>query len=656
VKRKSYFFIIQLLAFWLFPMGVHAQSFYELGKNSIYLLEKDEWLFYPGKTYQEIKENPALVPEKVIIPGNWVQTGHSAFGYGTYLYKFTHDLKPKDHLSIKVMTIGTSYDFFANGELVGSTGVFSKTKEGYKPDYYPRLFNIEAKTDTVELAFQVANYDYRNGGIWFAPSIGLPEKMLSLQIKELFTDSFLCGSLFVLFCYFIAFYYIKTDDKSSLYFAAMCFFAALRIASTGDILLRQLPFHIPWDLLVKSEYISMVMMLLFGVFYMNSLFPRDVNKKMVKYVSIIQLSMALLFFVLPISIGSYIIPYYLFFCAFLLVYLLNLVVKVVYMKRPLSYLVGGAFALVFVAGINDILYSQAIIRSIYLMPPAIFLFAIVQAITLTRLFSMAFNEVESLSNKLKNINLNQKEIIQERTSLLNMQAQELQRSNQIKDKVFSIIAHDLRAPIKSLSTVLAWVADDDLTFDELKKSLGSISKNVDTLNLTLENLLQWSRSQLNGVKSEPELIDIRRPLQEIMDLYKIQLNEKSIHFKLSATERHAVFIDKHHLNLLLRNLVSNAIKFTKPEGVIEVTAEPSGGGNTKVCIKDDGVGMSEEAIQKVFSPVEHYTTYGTGNEKGTGLGLLLCKEYVDGGRGEIWIESQVGEGTKVCFTLPSHAI
>jgi signal transduction histidine kinase len=338
------------------------------------------------------------------------------------------------------------------------------------------------------------------------------------------------------------------------------------------------------------------------------------------------------------------------------IYLLNVIIKVIYNKRPFALLAGGAYLFVFFAAINDVLYSQGYITSFYLMPTAVFLFATVQALTITRVFSSAFKEVESLSLRLKSINKNQKEIIQERTSLLNMQAQELQKSNKIKDKVFSIISHDLRAPIKSLSTVLAWVADDDLTFDELKKSLGSISKNVDTLNLTLENLLQWSRNQLDGVKNEPELIDIRRPFQDMLDLYKIHLGEKEITFKVNVQERFVVYIDKHNLDLLLRNLISNAIKFTREKGTILITAENYNKNQTLICVKDNGVGMSQEAIKKVFSATDHYTTYGTNNEKGTGLGLLLCKEYVESSDGKIWIESAENSGTSVCFTLPNDLI
>jgi signal transduction histidine kinase len=212
----------------------------------------------------------------------------------------------------------------------------------------------------------------------------------------------------------------------------------------------------------------------------------------------------------------------------------------------------------------------------------------------------------------------------------------------------------LRAPIKSLSTVLNWFSEDDLSYEELKKSLGGISKNVDTLNLTLENLLQWSRSQLNGVKSEPELLDIRNLIQGMADLYKIQLNEKNLSFNNQVIDMKVVYFDKHQLNLIFRNLISNAIKFTNVNGNIEVYASNPTLNKTLICIKDSGLGMNQEAIRKVFSAVDHYTTFGTNNEKGTGLGLLLCKEYITLGNGKIWIESELNVGTSVFFELPNQ--
>jgi signal transduction histidine kinase len=146
---------------------------------------------------------------------------------------------------------------------------------------------------------------------------------------------------------------------------------------------------------------------------------------------------------------------------------------------------------------------------------------------------------------------------------------------------------------------------------------------------------------------------MRRPIQEMFDLYKIQLSEKNLTLKYDNAIRIPVFIDKHHLNLLLRNLLSNAIKFSHEGGDIRIVVKDYQTNQTLIEIIDVGIGMTQEALQKAFSVTEHYSTYGTNNERGTGLGLLLCKEYVENSRGKIWIESKEGEGTKVSFLLPN---
>lgn len=651
-SRLQYIVFFLLISLYSFQ-GFSAVPFIKFSERTYNKLNEHPWQFYFEKTYQEVKENTSLVPVEINIPGNWADEGFPRTGYGTYVFKFTHNQLLDSRLSLKLYTIACSHQLFVNGKLLRETGIFSIDANHAKPDFHPYLISFEVETDTVEIAIQVSNFQYRNGGLWFTPSIGLPQIMEISDNRNSIVEAFLFGSLFLLFSYFLSFYYTKTSDKTSLYFALTCLFAAIRIGSTGEILLRQISIGFPWEVIVKLEYISLVLMLLFGFLYLRCLFPRDFNSSIFKGIQVIQIAACFLFLFLPVFYASFAIPYYLIFCGLLLAYMLNLVVKINLVKRPYAMEVGLATFLVIVAGVNDIFYSQAVIKTFYAMPLGILIYAIIQAMVITRLFSNTFTKVELLSNELLNINKNQQEIIEKRTAELNQNTVALEQSNQIKDKVFSIIAHDLRAPIKSLSTVLAWVAEDDLTYEELKKSLSNISKNVDTLNLTLENLLQWSRSQLNGVKSEPELIDIRRPIQEMMDLFKIQLGEKSLVLKYDNSQRHAVFIDKHHLNLLFRNLLSNAIKFSHAGSAIEIVAKDISNNQTLIEIIDSGIGMNQEALDKVFSSTDHYSTYGTKNERGTGLGLLLCKEYIENGGGKIWIESKEGKGTKISFVLPN---
>jgi len=138
----------------------------------------------------------------------------------------------------------------------------------------------------------------------------------------------------------------------------------------------------------------------------------------------------------------------------------------------------------------------------------------------------------------------------------------------------------------------------------------------------------------------------------MMELYRIQLGEKNISLQNQINERVIVYFDKNQLQLILRNLISNAIKFTYEGGkiILSVSAAEKVG-YIRINVQDTGLGMSKEAIQKVFSPFEHYTTFGTKNEKGTGLGLLLCKEYIEGAGGKIGIESEINNGTKVFFEV-----
>jgi hypothetical protein len=180
------------------------------------------------------------------------------------------------------------------------------------------LVNFLAEKDTIEIAIQVSNFNYRNGGLWYTPVIGLPEPIEIVNKRNFFKEAFLLGSLILLFACFLTLYYIKTSDKTSLYFALMCLFAALRILSTGEILLRQLNVGIPWEAIIKLEYISLVLTLYFGFSYLRCLFILDFNTKIFRFIQIVQILSTAAFLFLPVYYASFIIPFYLLFCVFLL--------------------------------------------------------------------------------------------------------------------------------------------------------------------------------------------------------------------------------------------------------------------------------------------------------------------------------------------------
>jgi signal transduction histidine kinase len=225
-----------------------------------------------------------------------------------------------------------------------------------------------------------------------------------------------------------------------------------------------------------------------------------------------------------------------------------------------------------------------------------------------------------------------------------------------KNKVFSIIAHDLKSPVASLVQNSA-LLDLDLDKAEQNKVIQSFKEmSRGALNL-IENLLYWGRSQGNQVRYQPEVIDVKKLLEKITSLFAEMARQKSIALHCHAENGSEIFADRELLEIILRNLISNAIKFTPAEGSILVKAlEPAPQEELlEIQIEDNGVGMDEETMRKLMESKEMHSSPGTGNEKGTGLGLKLCQELVQVNKGQMKIESEPDKGTRVRLRLPLKA-
>lgn len=252
----------------------------------------------------------------------------------------------------------------------------------------------------------------------------------------------------------------------------------------------------------------------------------------------------------------------------------------------------------------------------------------------------------------KNIKLS-KETIEEQRNVLKSQNDELQDLNATKDKFFSIIAHDLKNPINAFSGIATFINDrfDDLSRDELKEFIADIKNSSKHLYELLENLLTWSRTQRGKFQFHPTMMDISQIINNNIYLNKINAENKNIEIISETGPGTECYADPNMINTVVRNLLSNAIKFTPDSGKIYFKADK----NEKfliVRVIDTGVGISPENIDKLFRIDVHHTTIGTSAEKGTGLGLILCKEFVRKHGGEIWVESEPGKGSEFLFTLP----
>src|SRR5690606_24599712 len=233
--------------------------------------------------------------------------------------------------------------------------------------------------------------------------------------------------------------------------------------------------------------------------------------------------------------------------------------------------------------------------------------------------------------------------------------EQLQRLNATKDKFFSIISHDLRGPLNSLTSFSELLINhmDQLTRSEIQSLARDLDLSVKNLYGLLENLLEWSRSQTGTIQIMPWPFDLSALLEENRSLLSQQALSTSISLLSEAQEGIIVRAHKHSVSTVVRNLISNAIKFTPTGGVIKLDIRTQSG-ETIVSVADTGVGMDQEAIEKIFRIDAKHTTAGTANEKGTGLGLILCKEFVEKNHGRIWVTSEPGKGSVFYFSLPEH--
>lgn len=229
-------------------------------------------------------------------------------------------------------------------------------------------------------------------------------------------------------------------------------------------------------------------------------------------------------------------------------------------------------------------------------------------------------------------------------------SEELERLNQVKDKFFSIISHDLRSPINALAGLLDLLDKGAVRPEELSRHIHELKSRFNHTRTLLNNLLDWTLLQMDKLNLQATRIDIHKLVDENIQLLGSVPN-KRIKLHNELPEDTIGFADSNTVNLVIRNLMTNAIKFTNDGGDVVMGAEDRDD-EWLITVQDNGVGIHDEVLKMLFDKTAPYTTRGTANEKGTGLGLILCKEFVEKNGGKIFVESKVGVGSKFSFTIP----
>ena len=245
------------------------------------------------------------------------------------------------------------------------------------------------------------------------------------------------------------------------------------------------------------------------------------------------------------------------------------------------------------------------------------------------------------------------ETLQKNNLEIQKQAQELDQLNSLKNKLFSVISHDLKAPMYALRNLFEDIQKQDMPAEEIKELVPDVKNDLNYTVSLMDNLLQWAKSQMQAYTIKAEAHNIREMIDEVSRVLYLQADAKKIHIENKAAEGYNIWADRDMINLVLRNLISNAIKFS-PAGAKIFVGTFDQKEVTEIYVKDSGKGITPDEMKKIGSQ-DFYTSNGTAHEQGTGLGLMLCKEFLAKNNGKLRIQSEPGKGSVFSFILPRPA-
>ncbi|PKB00279.1 signal transduction histidine kinase [Flavobacteriaceae bacterium MAR_2009_75] len=264
---------------------------------------------------------------------------------------------------------------------------------------------------------------------------------------------------------------------------------------------------------------------------------------------------------------------------------------------------------------------------------------------------LIFIAVTFLMRRSESIQKRLNKELHQKTEDLEKREVELREINRTKDRLFSIIGHDLRGPIGAFQSLLKMFKEGEIGQSEFMEFIPKFRHDIDHISFTLNNLLSWGQTQMNGAVTKPSVVALDSIVNDNIHLLSETAENKGIRLISHLTMNTMAWSDENQIDIVVRNLISNALKFTPENGMVTISSLEKND-HWQISIRDTGIGMDQETINKLFAKNSNVTTYGTNNEKGTGLGLPLCKEMIEKNEGKIWVNSLKRKGSTFHFTLP----
>ena len=641
---------------------------------------KGEWAFYWNQllTPEQLK-NSQITPRYINAPVEWSKLNINGEalpneGFATYhLVIHLHKNAINQPLAIQVPSSSSAYKVWINEQLLAESGTVGTNAESEIPWTYSQVVYFTPATQTIDLVVQVSNFHQRKNGMWNSFIIGHPKSIMKENFFHGATMKIaLIGSSLIMTFFYFFNYLFRRTNKVALLFSALCFVFSIRLSVTDGYILR---FYIPENTfytVYTLEYLATSLGMLLLIQYISHIFPTEKNSFILKSLIYVNVLYSLFILVTPPDVFTYAIHFQFANMIIVIVYHIAYVYPLaIYRKRKWAWANFLASLFVIFSLVNDWFYYVVGPSTTLLHYVSIFLFFIVQIVTVAHQMADANKRLEIVSQELTHLNANLEHLVDERTKALHELNEELAASNKklknvenSRRKLLSNISHDLGTPMQSA-----------LGFVEMLTG-GMIRENQEKyLQIVLNKLLFMKKltdDLFDLVKLEENQITYRFADENAEHFYN-SIKQQFMHDflnhnltfivepfpQLSPHEQAIIHMDVFRMNQVIQNLLQNAMKFTPDGGTIRVHAEiQREDGQLAFHISDSGIGMNTEELSKIFTRLykADVARSVTRSGMGMGLGLSIAKEIILAHHGNILVYSEKDKGSTFSVSLPMSLI
>ena len=627
------------------------------------------WEFYWHSLLQSndfTTENPPVASGFIEVPSDWNGfdiNGKKIVGdgYATYRLKILLG-KTSERMAFKFLDMAVAFSVYVNGKYLTSAGTPGKTFDTTVPQFHPHVVDFKPDSDRLDVIIQVSNFHHRKGGAWEAIHLGLADDIRAVRQNTLYFNFFLIGSILIMGIYHLVYFALRKNEKSALYFGIFCFLISARTLFTGERYIIDLLPNFDWEVLTKIAYLTFYLGVPAFAGYARALFPKDFSKKAIYIVSFVGILFSVTVLFTPAKFYTHTAPLFQIFTILAAgygFYIINLTLKA---KRQGAVVLLVGFVILFLTLVNDILYSNLLVKTGYMIQFGLFVFILSQAFFLSFRFSKAYSTIEEQRGILKATNYSLKKEIAERKRAeaekikLTVQLQQIQKMEAIATLAGGI-AHQFNNAISVIVGNIELLCFEKPEIEKNNTILDPMRHSANRMTQLTDQLLAYAR----GGKFQVEEISIGDFICNTLPL--IQYNIKST-VGVKTDIPHDILrikADLTQMQMVMSAIISNASEAIDSTGCIritgrniEITPEYSKDfGGLKpgpyICLKieDSGKGMDEETRKRVFEPF--FSTKFTGR----GLGMAAAYGIIKNHDGWIAIDSEKGKGTAVQFCLPA---